>query len=112
MGGSGNTGKLVVDGSFANTTYSAGTAGVAVTGTGVLQAKYDELITGTDFKDTTNQKAINIAEGGTLLLDGYNGSGITVADFKALTDNILASGSNGTVQGIIVVYSSVIPSAT
>ncbi len=106
VGGSGNTGKLVVDGSFANTTYSAGTAGVAVTGTGVLQAKYDELITGTDFKDTTNQKAINIAEGGTLLLDGYNGSGITVADFKTLTDNILAFGSNGTVQGITVTYNN------
>ena len=106
VGGSGNTGKLVVDGSFANTTYSAGTAGVAVTGTGVLQARYDELISGTDFKDTTNQKAISIAEGGTLLLDGYSGSGITVANFKTLTDNILASGSNGTVQGITVTYNN------
>lgn len=106
VGGSGNTGKLVVDGSFANTTYNAGTAGVAVTGTGVLQARYDELITGTDFKDTPNQKAISIAEGGTLLLDGYSGSGVTVDDFKALTDNILASGSNGTVQGITVTYNN------
>ena len=49
VGGTTNTGKLAVDGTFANTTYNAGTAGVAVTGTGVLQAKYDELITGTDF---------------------------------------------------------------
>ena len=106
VGGSSNTGKLVVDGSFANTTYSAGTAGVAVTGTGVLQARYDELITGTNFKDATNQKAISIAEGGTLLLDGYSGSGITVADFKALTDNILDSNGNGTVQGITVTYNN------
>ena len=106
VGGNSNTGKLIVNGSFANTTYSADTAGVAVTGTGVLQAKYAELITGTDFKDTINQKAISVAEGGTLVLDGYSGSGMTVADFKTLTDNIFASGSNGTVQGITVTYNN------
>ncbi|ATD80530.1 MULTISPECIES: autotransporter domain-containing protein [Desulfovibrio] len=104
VGGTSNTGKLTVDGSFANTTYNAGTAGVAVTGTGVLGVKYSELVNaaGDDFLYTATQKAINVAEGGTLLLNGYSGSDMTVAEFKTLSDKLLSTGSTGTVQGINV----------
>lgn len=104
VGGTSNTGKLTVDGSFANHEYTAGTAGVAVTGTGVLGVKYSELVNaaGDDFLYTATQKAINVAEGGTLLLNGYSGSDMTVAEFKTLSDKLLSTGSTGTVQGINV----------
>lgn len=85
-------------------TYVADSTGVAVTGTGTLQVKYDELVnaTGDDFKDSATQHAVNVANGGTLLLNGYAGSGMTLAEFKTLSDKLLAAGSTGTVQGITV----------
>jgi hypothetical protein len=104
VGGTTNTGKLAVNGTFANIAYSAGSAGVAVTGTGVLSVQYNELVNaaGDDFLHSATQKAINIAEGGTLLLNGYSGSTMIVADFKTLSDKLLSAGSTGTVQGINV----------
>ena len=104
VGGTTNSGKLVVNGSVANAAYAAGSTGVAVTGTGSLQVKYNELVnaTGDDFKDSATQHAINVANGGTLLLNGYAGSGMTLAEFKTLSDKLLAAGSTGTVQGITV----------
>ena len=66
----------MVNGSVANAAYAAGSTGVAVTGTGTLQVAYDELVNATsdDFKDSATQHAINVANGGTLLLNGYAGS--------------------------------------
>ena len=104
VGGSSNTGKLVVDGSVANTTYASGSAGIAVTGTGVLDVQYSQLVNsaGNDFLNTTTQKAINVDKGGTLLLSGYNGAGMNLTDFGTLTGKLLASGSTGTVQGVTI----------
>ena len=76
---------------MANAAYSAGSTGVAVTGTGTLQVNHDELAnaTGDDFKDSATQHAINVANGGTLLLNGYAGSGMTLDEFKTLSDKLL-----------------------
>lgn len=104
VGGSGNTGKLVVDGTVGNVTYNAGSAGVAVTGTGVLDVKYSEFVNvgGTDLKDTTTQKAVNVDKGGTLFLSGYSGAGMSLTDFGTLAGKLLTSGSLGTVQGVSI----------
>lgn len=104
VGGNDNTGKLVVDGLMANTTYASGSTGIAVTGTGVLDVKYSEFVKsdGTDLKDTTTQKAINMSEGGTLMLSGYNGAGMNLPDFATLTGKLLAVGSTGTVSGVTI----------
>lgn len=104
IGGTSNTGTLVVNGAVGNVAHSANTSGIAVTGTGVLDVQYSQLVNsaGNDFLNTSTQKAINVDKGGMLSLSGYGGSGMTLADFGTLTGKLLASGSTGTVSGVTI----------
>lgn len=104
VGGSVNSGKLVVNGAVGNVAYSAGSAGINVRGTGALDVQYSQLVNaaGNDFLNTGTQKAINLEMGGMLNLSGYTGPGMNLTDFGTLTGKLLVAGSKGTVSGVTI----------